>query len=120
MIEMIPGLPDNVVGFVAKGEVTRADYENTLDPEVERALQKHDKIRLLYVLGADFTGVTAGAMWADGAIGMKHFTRWDRIAVVSDKDWIRHTIESIGWLLPAKVRTFHVSEEADASEWITS
>ncbi len=120
MIEMIPALPDNVVGFVAKGEVTREDYENTIDPAVERALEQHDKIRLLYVLGAGFTGCSPGAMWADGKIGMKHFTRWERMAVVTDKDWIRHTIESVGWLMPAKLRTFHVSEEADASEWVTS
>lgn len=120
MIEMIPGLPDNVVGFVGKGEVTREDYENTLDPEVERALGKHDKIRLLYVLGKDFTGISGGAMWADGKIGMKHFDRWERMAVVSDKDWIRHTIDAVGWLLPARVRTYTVDDEADASEWITS
>ncbi|MCZ7529934.1 MAG: STAS/SEC14 domain-containing protein [Acidimicrobiia bacterium] len=120
MIEMIPALPDNVLGFIAKGEVTAQDYETTLDPEIERALESHDKIRLLYVLGEDFTGFSGGAMWADGKVGMKHFNRWERIAVVSDKDWIRHTIDSVGWLLPAKVRTFHVSEEADASAWVTS
>jgi hypothetical protein len=27
MIELIPALPDNVVGVVAKGEVTTDDYE---------------------------------------------------------------------------------------------
>jgi hypothetical protein len=33
---------------------------------VEQALSEHDKVRLLYVLGAEFTGFSGGAMWEDG------------------------------------------------------
>lgn len=46
MIEMILALPDNVIGIVAKGEVTKEDYEQTLIPAVEEALATHDKVDL--------------------------------------------------------------------------
>jgi hypothetical protein len=41
-------------------------------------------------------------------------------ALVSDEPWIRHTVDVLGYLIPGKVRTFSVAEEADASEWVTS
>jgi len=119
MIELIPSLPDNVIGFVAKGEVTKKDYVEVLEPAVEQTLKAHDKLRILYVLGKDFTGFSGGAMWEDGKVGMGHISRWEKIAVVSDEAWIRHAVNALGYMLPGKVRTFTVAEEADASEWIT-
>ena len=56
MIEPIAELPDNVIGFEAKGEVTKDDYVQRLIPALEAALEKHEKVRFLYVLGSDFTG----------------------------------------------------------------
>ena len=35
MIEKIPHLPDNVLGFTAKGTVTVNDYESIIIPAVE-------------------------------------------------------------------------------------
>ena len=119
MIEMIPALPDNVLGMVAKGRIVASDYTDTLDPAIDDALERHDKIRLLYVLGADFTGYEGGAMWEDTKLGMKA-SKFEMIAVVTDNEWMRHGVDAMGWLIPCEVKTFHVSEEADASEWITS
>ena len=119
-IEMIPALPENVVGFIAKGKVERSDYESTIDPAVEEALGRHGKIRLLYVLGADFEGFSSGAAWEDAELGMKHLTGFEMIAVVSDQAWVRHTVNLLGYLMPGKVKTFSLAEEADASEWLTS
>jgi len=120
MIELIPGLPDDTLGFVAKGEVTRNDYVEILAPAVEKVLKKHDKVRLLYVLGKDFEGFSGGAMWEDGKLGMGHLTRWEKIAVVADEPWIRHATNVLGYMIPGQVRTFSVAEEAAASEWLTT
>jgi hypothetical protein len=120
MLDMIPALPDNVLGFIAKGDVTADDYNDVLEPAIEEARKKHDKLRLLYVLGKDFTGYSGGAMWEDGKLGMSHLTGWEKVALVSDEPWIRHTVDVLGYLIPGKVRTFSVAEEADASEWVTS
>jgi SpoIIAA-like len=120
MFELIPALPDNVVGVVAKGEVTKEDYEQRLAPAVEDALIRHDKIRLLYVLGADFTGFTGGAAWEDGKLGLGHIGRWERIAVVAREAWIRHAVNVFGYLIPGEIKVYDLPDEADASAWITS
>ena len=120
MIELIPALPTNVVGLVAKGEITAADYQDRLVPAVQAALEEHDKIRLLYVLGAEFTGFSGGAMWEDGKLGLGHLGSWERIAVVAEEAWVRHAVNAFGYLIPGEVKVFDLADEADASAWITS
>ena len=54
MVERIPGLPDNVLGFTAKGTVTANDYESTIIPAVEALFSRQGRVRFLYHLGEDF------------------------------------------------------------------
>lgn len=120
MLDRIPDLPGNVVGFAARGELTSDDYEQVLIPAVDQALEDHDKVRLLYVLGGEFESMTPGAMWDDTKVGFAHVTRWEKIAVVSDKDWVRHSVDLFGYLLPGEVKAFTTSEESAARTWVTN
>jgi hypothetical protein len=119
MIEQIPDLPNNVLGLSAKGTVTGTDYETVLIPVVEAMLSKHPKVRLLYHFGEDFSGFETAALWEDMKIGLKHLTSWDRIAVVTDVDWIRATMKVFGFLLHGHVRVFYNSELTAAREWLS-
>lgn len=118
MIERITGLPDNVLGFEAKGELSSDDYEKVLIPAIDQALERNDKLRLLYVLGGDFDGMSAGAMWDDTRVGFSHITRWEKIAVVSDKDWLRHSVDIFGYLMPGEVKAFTTAEASAARAWV--
>ena len=57
-------------------------------------------------------------MWADTTLGMGHLTRWERLAVVTDRDWIEHTVHAFGYLIPAKVKVFGVDDEDEARRWV--
>src|SRR5688572_5630919 len=46
MIKLLPGLPDNVVGVVASGELTGRDYEQ-VKMAVNSAVQTVGRVRLL-------------------------------------------------------------------------
>jgi hypothetical protein len=118
MLERIEKLPENVIGIRARGQLSSDDYENVLIPAVDAALANHDKIRLLYVLGPEFEGLTMGAMWDDTRVGFAHVTRWEKIAVVTDKDWIRHSVDVFGYLIPGEVKGFTIAEEDAARSWI--
>jgi hypothetical protein len=119
MIEQILDLPDNVLGFTAKGTVTANDYESVIIPAVEELFSRQSKVRFLYHLGEDFTGFEAAAMWDDTKLGLKHLTGWERMAVVSDVEWIRAAIKIFGLAMPGHVRVFHNSELAEAKRWIS-
>ena len=120
MIQMIPALPANVVGLVAKGEGHERGLSTGVGARSRYRTRNQRKVRLLYVMGADFEGYSGGAMWEDGKLGVEHLTRWERIAVVSDNAWIRHAVNVFGYLLPGEVKVFELEDEADASARITS
>jgi hypothetical protein len=118
MIETIAGLPENVVGFEAVGKVSSDDYKDVLVPTAEAALKRNDRMRLLYVLGERFEGISPGAMWEDTKLGLEHLGSWERMALVTDVEWIGHTVKAFGWMMPSEIRVFPVAERADAEAWV--
>jgi len=119
MITLYHDVPDKVAAFRASGEVTADDYEKVLIPAVEEKLSRHKKIGLLYHLGPDFTGFTAGAVWDDARIGSRHLASWDRIALVSDVPWIRHLVQVLRFVIPGTVRVYGNDELPDAKRWVS-
>ncbi len=118
MIELLSNTPSNVVGFEGVGEITAADYEETLIPAVEAGLAENEKLRLLYVLGERFEHISGGAAWEDTKLGFEHLRAWERIAVVTDVEWIGHAVKAFGWTIPAKVRVFPTAERPQADAWV--
>ena len=119
MIEMIEGLPAPVVGMRAEGELTKGDYEEAVIPAVRAMLDAHDRVRLLYVLGDDFDGYSIGAMWEDTKLGVGNLRSWERIACVTDADWVGNAVKAFGWLIPGEVRAFDDDDEDEARAWVT-
>lgn len=119
MIELITDLPNHVLGFKASGRVTADDYQTVVVPAIETTLRKTKYVRLLYVLGEDFEGYTGAAAWEDAKVGLGHLTRFDRIAVVSDVDWIETTVKAFGFVMPCEVRVFDNKHLHEARVWIT-
>lgn len=120
MIDELPGFPENVVAFAGHGQVTQADYLSTLIPAVEKAFAGHDRVRLYYELGGDFAGIDADAIVEDFKIGMQHLTRWERAAVVTDVQWIAHTMSLFSFLMPGAIKVFPTKEADQARSWIVS
>jgi len=118
VIKSLDSFPDNVVALIAEGRVTRKDYEQVVIPNVEAALKRHEKIRLYYELGSQFSGIDAGAAWEDFKTGFEHLPRWERVAVVTDVDWISHMVKAFGFLMPGHVRVFGTAQNNDAKTWI--
>ena len=119
-LQLIEGLPDHVLGVQAVGEVDDDDYEDVLEPAVEDRLSRHDKIRLLYVLGPEFTGYDSDAVWEDTKLGFKTFRSYERIAVVTDATWVRRSVKAFGWLIPGEVRLLPYDQIDAARTWITA
>jgi len=120
MIETLKKFPDNVVAVACHGHVTKQDYATVLVPAVEKALQAHHKVRLYYETAADFAGLEPGAVWADIKVGMDHFLRWERVAVVTDVEWITHTMKFFSFLMPGELRMFPTAEAPAARRWIAA
>jgi hypothetical protein len=118
MIRLIDGLPDNVIGFEAVGEVRAGDYKSVLDPAVEAALESQGRIRLLYVLGDDFEGYSGGAMWEDGKVGIAHWSRYEKIALVTDNKHYEEGVKAFAWMMPCEMKVYAVADQNAAEAWV--
>jgi hypothetical protein len=116
MISLLKDFPRNVVAIQASGQITKEDYQDILVPEVEKALKDYDKIRLFYRFDKEFLGFDKSALWEDTKVGFWHFAHWERIAVVTDVEWICATIHCFSFLFP--IRVFPLSKELEARKWI--
>ncbi len=120
MIEHLKTFPGNVLAFVCHGHVSRLDYATVLIPAVDKALQTNEKVRLYYETAADFAGIDPSAVWEDTKVGMGHLLRWERVAVVTDEDWIKHTMKFFSFMIPGELRVFPTAQAAAAKEWIVA
>lgn len=117
MLEQLEDLPSGVIGVEAVGEVDAGDYEKVLHPAVDAAATD-GRIRLVYVLGDRFDGYSSGAAWQDAKLGFEHLRAWDRVAVVSDLEWVEHLVSLFGWIVPGEVRRFPLGEQDTAIAWV--
>lgn len=116
MIELIEGLPKNVVGISVKGKVTAQDCREVLTPAVERSLRRHDKIRLYYELGSRFPG----AAWGELDLGGGRASCCERVAIVTDTAWIGLTVKALRFLIPGEIRVFPTILASEGRAWITA
>lgn len=118
MIEMMHTPSDAVLEFNLSGKVTGADYDTVLTPAIETALKHHDKIRILARFGPDFEGYSLEAAWDDTRLGLKHWSGFERAAVVSDTGWVRMATRAIGFAMPCPVKVFGLDELEAARLWL--
>ncbi len=100
----------------AAGLFTIEDYSAIIEPELERLKTTHQQLRLLLLLGADFTGFGEGA-WGDLTDEIRH-THFHRGAVITDDGFIRTSLNVLKWTLHGHVRTFQNFEYERAVQWV--
>jgi hypothetical protein len=117
VLRILQRMPPGTVGVEAVGKVTEEDYRRVLEPALTQASQE-GRIRLLFVLGDEFGSLSPGATWADTKLWARHLKGWERIAIVSDADWLEHAATVFGWMMPGQVKVFETDDVADAKSWL--
>ena len=118
MLRRMTDMPVGTIGFEAVGEVEDDDWERAVEPLLREEMADGGKLRLLYLLGPEAREVEGDAMKADTGFRARHATSFERVAVVSDEDWMRPALRGLSFLLPGKARGFHVRELAAAKTWL--
>ena len=118
MIECMSGLPDGILGFSFKGQITAQDYDQVLTPALDAALLQHSHLKLLAQFGPRFEGYDLGAAWADGREALRHWDGFERLALVSDLDWVHTTMAAFSLVMPCPVRVFTNAQLENARRWL--
>jgi hypothetical protein len=120
VVERIEGMPAGALGFRLSGRITRDEYFEILDP-IREQLERGEKVSFLVETAADFQGLDLGALWEDvkvaGTVGLRYRSSWERLAVVTDKEWMRHGIAAFGWVIPGEIRVFEPGALDAAKTW---
>jgi hypothetical protein len=120
MLRQMTDMPAGTIGFEAVGEVEDDDWEDAVEPVLRREIADGRKVRLLYVLGPESRDIDGDAMKADTGFRARHASSFDRVAVVSDEDWMRPALRALSFMVPGKAKGFRVGELADAKTWLAA
>ena len=118
MLRQIDDMPPDTIGFEGSGEVEDDDWEHVAEPVLREALAKADKLRLLYLLGPGVEEIEGDAVGAGAKFQARHATSLERVAVVSDEDWVRPALATLSFLLPGQAKGFRVADLAAAKTWL--
>lgn len=119
MIKYLQNLPPNIVGFKATGEITEKDFTETVMPKVKELIDETDKLNYLLVLETSVKNFTIGAWMKDAIMGVKHLTKWNRAAIVSDVEAIRNFTNIFSYLIPGEFKGFEHKDLQQAIEWVS-
>jgi len=118
MLKKIYNMPAGTLGFEAIGEVDDDDVEKVLGPALRNNLAAQGKLRLLYVLGPRLEEYEGDAVSEHAKFVARHLTGFERVAVVSDEEWLRPAIKAFSVLLPGEAKAFPVRQVAAAKSWL--
>jgi SpoIIAA-like len=118
MLRRMTDMPVGTIGFEAIGEVEDDDWEKEVEPVLRREIAEGRDLRLLYLLGPESREVEGDAMTADTGFRARHATSYERVAVVSDEDWMRPALRALSFLLPGKAKGFRVRDLEAAKAWL--
>lgn len=120
MLQFINDLEPHVVGIHAIGEVTKEDVEGVLMPKIDELVQRQGEINYLLVLETDVKNWTAGAWWNDIKLGLKNFTKWNKVAVVTDQKGVEWFSDAFRFFIPGKSKGFSLDQLDEAVAWINA
>jgi hypothetical protein len=111
--------PDHVVAYRASGTITGDDMDR-FARDVDEALGSHDRIAVYFdaTEWSDMTEEALGKRIQFGVSKFAHANRFARMAIVTDKEWIRAISRFSNMLFPLReIRTFDPDARADALSW---
>jgi hypothetical protein len=122
MIQELTDMPEGTLGFSMSGHLKREDYVDVILPPL-RAAAEAGHMRVLIEIPS-FDGVSPGAAWEDlkaaGEFQIKHRHAWEKIALVTDLDWVRHALSVFGWTVPGEIQVFALNDLDAAKAWVAA
>lgn len=116
MIETLQTDSPKIVAFKLHGRLHDDDYRAFM-PTIDAAVTTQGKVRLLAQF-EDFHGWDLSAAWDDFKFGLKHYSDFERIAMIGDTRWEQFMAVMCKPFTRAKVRFFSPKETDVAWTWL--
>ncbi|TDQ11362.1 SpoIIAA family protein [Pedobacter metabolipauper] len=119
MLTVIENLPDYVFGVKATGEVTEVDLKDVLLPGLAALADKYGEIYYLLLLDTKVENFTPGAWIQDAIAGVKHLTKWKKMAIVTDQKAVENFTDIFSYVTPGEAKGFSIAEINAAITWVS-
>lgn len=106
----------DTIGFLIEGKVNTAVIEN-LQNRIEESFTEFDKINL-YMEDVGIDDFTLPAVMDEILFKVKNSSRFNRIALVTNKKWIKMCGSIENLFMDAQIRSFDVEDRLQAMNWI--
>lgn len=119
MLQLIQDVPSNVVGIQATGKVTKKEYEDVFIPSVDKLAKSSKQVNLVFVINTDISQFTPGALFNDIRTGFKYFTKWHRVAIVTDQTGVQKLTDMYSNFVPGTYKGFPIARLEEAKQWVS-
>lgn len=120
MIEILPSMPNNMVGFKATGEVTQDNFLNIVDPVVRELVSRTGELNYLMIIETPLKNWTMGAWLQDALLGVMEISKWNRVAIVSGSDFLNSFTDVFSIFVPGTFKGFAAEQFSEAVHWVST
>lgn len=119
MIEQLTGVSENIVAFRALKEVTREDFDKIVLPAVDTVVERTGELNFLLIVDTPLKNFTIGAWWKDAILGVKHLSKWNRVAILTDSEGIQWFTNAFSKVMPGDFKGYDKAQLREAIEWVS-
>ncbi len=119
MLQIIDDLQEHVFGIRATGDVTLVEIESVLVPGLENLSDTFGEIYYILVLETKVENFSAGAWVRDMILSLKHFTKWKKIAVVTNQLAVKKFTDAFNYIAPGQAKGFALNDLDEALIWVS-
>lgn len=119
MVELLTNFPPHVAAYKAHGTVSKEEYEQVVIKRVDEVATQFGKINFLVLLETDMENYSIGAFLDYVRISFQHFSKWERMAIVSDECWLRNAYNLLGHVVHGTIKTYMLKDFESARQWVS-
>jgi hypothetical protein len=100
------------LSFKAIGKLTHEDYK-TITPIIDKALEEVKEPKIdAFVDCTQLEGWELEAAWDDFKLGLKHGSKFEKIAILGNQNWLNIGSKVASWFIHGEVKYFENEKEA--------
>jgi hypothetical protein len=119
MVSLLKDFPPYVVAYTAKGKVNEQEYRELVMRRVDEAGRHYRRFNFIVCLQTSFRNYRLGTFIQYLVISFKYYSRWNRMAIVSDEKWVRQLYRVLNFLVPGEIRSYPLNDFSRAKRWVS-
>jgi len=119
MVQLLEDFPAHVAAYAASGAVSKEEYRAVVMHRVDEVAEQFGRINFLVRLETDMGNYSIGAFLDYLKVSFEHFFKWERMAIVTDEQWLRTAYRLLSPLVHGEIKAFPLQEFEEAKAWVS-